>query len=259
MSQKDVPSGNEASAPDEADQTSVYDWSYFRKGATNILSIPATVLLSAFIGYGGITREAGLDLGPAAFSVPAIWALPSHLIMVAGIASGASILTIIVGTTLASMRMLPMTMALVPEIRTPRSRTWHLLLACTLVALTAWVHTLNVARTLPVRARLPYYVGFVTTLAACATLVTVVTYLIAGTLPPLLGAGLYFLTPLYFSVSIWATCRRRVEYLAAIIGFFSAPVIAMVWPSLTVLIAGVGGGLLAYLFHRFSGRKRALP
>ena len=96
--------------------SNIYDWSWFGRGAANLFSLPAIILISAFVGFGGLVREAGIPLSQLLFMIPAIWALPSHLILVAGIVSGASILTIAIAVTLASIRMLPMTMALIPGV-----------------------------------------------------------------------------------------------------------------------------------------------
>ena len=138
----------------------IYDWSWFWKGTAQVISLPSLILISAFIGFGGLAREAGITLGQLIFLVPTIWALPSHLILVSGIAAGAPLLAIVLAVALAAVRMLPMTMALVPEIRMPQSRRWHLLAVSNMVAITAWMHTLTKASTIPRAGRLPFFVGF---------------------------------------------------------------------------------------------------
>ena len=246
-----LPDRSPSPQSNDANSRSVYDWSWFWRGAANLASIPALILLTAFIGYGGVAREAGLPIGVAAFSVASIWALPSHLVMVAGIGAGTSLVALIFAVILVSVRLMPMTMALVPQIRAPGTRTWHLVLASTFVAVTAWVHTLQRAPELPPRARLPYFVGFAMTLATSCTIVTVITYLVAGTLPALVLAGLYFLTPLYFATSIWRTARGRAELAAVLFGFVLGPVFAIWRPDTNVLLAGLVGGLMAYGLHRW--------
>lgn len=239
------PNGSESRAP----VGSSYDWSYFKAGAKNLVSIPALILMSVFVGYGGISREAGLTLGQAAFSVPTIWAFPSHLLLVSGIASGASLLATFIAVTLASIRMMPMTMALMPEIRAPHSRWWHLLLVSNFVAITAWVHTLQKAPELPPRGRLPYFAGFAITLALTCTLITAITHLLAAGFPPLVRAGLYFLTPLYFAISIWRTARVRGEYIALFAGFALCPAMTILAPGSEILVSGIVGGAIGYTWH----------
>lgn len=243
-------------AVDGFDQSRRYDWSYAGKGVFNLFSVPAFVLLSMFIGYGSVARDAGMSLSHTAFSVLTIWALPSNLILVAGIASGASVVAIMIAIALASLRMMPMTIALLPEVRAPNTRRWHLYLISCLVAVTAWIHTLQVARDLPVQGRLPYFVGFAGTMLLGATVVSMITWEISGSLPKTALAGLYFLTPIYFAIAIWRSARFRAENLALILGFVLGPVLAVISPQANILLAGLSGGVLAYGFHRFTSRGR---
>ncbi|MEE9314339.1 MAG: AzlC family ABC transporter permease [Rhizobiaceae bacterium] len=235
--------------PQQQNSSSVYDWSWFARGAVNLFSLPALILLSAFISLGGLAREAGLSLGELLFMVPLIWALPSHLILVAGIVAQAPLPAIALAVGLASIRMMPMTMALVPVIKVEGSRSWHMLLASSLVSITAWVHTLAKAPNIPRRGRLPYFLGFAMTMMVVTTITSGIVYQLAATFPPLFMAGLYFLTPVYFACSIWKTSKVKAEYLALGLGFILGPIAALYFPQASILIGGVLGGCLAFLFH----------
>ena len=237
--------------------TGAYHWSWFAHGAANIISLPAIILMSVFVGYGGIAREAGLTLGQTAFSVPTIWAFPSHLLLVAGISSGASLIAVAFAVTLASIRMMPMTMALIPEIRTPRSRLWQLWAVSNFVAITAWVHTLQRAPELPREGRLPYFIGFAFTLSMASMLVASITFVLSAQFPVLLMASLYFLTPLYFAISIWRSSRYLGEYAALFAGLLLGPVLAMWTSDFNILLAGLLGGLIGYGVHRVQKAQRS--
>jgi predicted branched-subunit amino acid permease len=232
-----------------------YDWSWYVRGARNLFSLPALILLSAFVGFGGLAREAGLPLAHLVFLVPTIWALPSHLILLAGIVSGASLLAIAPAVALAAIRMMPMTMALIPEIRAPHTKRWHLLLVSNLVAITAWVHTLQKAKDIPRRGRLPYFVGFASTMALTTTIAAALVHQLAPSLPAAVMACLYFLTPIYFATTIWNTARVRAEHLALGLGFALGPVAVWLLPQASILIAGLTAGVIAYGIHRFTISK----
>jgi predicted branched-subunit amino acid permease len=234
----------------------IYDWSWFPRGMYNLFSLPAVILISAFIGFGGLAREAGLSLWQLIFIVPTIWALPSHLILVAGIVSGAPILAIVAAVALAAIRMLPMTMALIPEIRMPRSPTWHLLVVSNLIAITAWVHTLQRAPEIPREGRLPYFCGFASTMMVATTSAAALVHQLAAGFPPIVMAGLYFLTPLYFACSIWNTARFKAEHVALVVGFCLGPVFFVIVPQANILFAGLVGGLFAFAMHQFARWKR---
>ncbi|MEL6947817.1 MAG: AzlC family ABC transporter permease [Pseudomonadota bacterium] len=228
----------------------VYDWAWFARGALRVFSLPSLILCTAFIGFAGIVREIGIPFWEVMVMVPLIWALPSHLVLVAGIAAGASVFTIAPAVALAAMRMMPMTMALVPEIRAPGTKRWHLLAVSNLVAITAWVHTLQRAPSIPVAGRLPYFLGFALANVAAVTFTVAIVYTAAAVFPPLLMACLYFLTPLYFASSIWNSARFKAEHVALVLGFGLGPLAAFVVPQANILLAGVVGGVFAFLVHR---------
>ncbi|MDA8870535.1 AzlC family ABC transporter permease [Rhizobiaceae bacterium] len=234
----------------ERPPTSVYDWSWFTRGIAGFGTLPSLILVSAFVGFGGLTRDAGIPLAELIFMVPLIWALPSHLIVVAGIGTGASGIAVAVAVALASLRMMPMTMALVPEIRVPGTKRWHLLAVSNLVAITAWVNLMQRADNIPPRGRLPYFTGFGLTMVVASTTVAALTHELSAEFPTVLLAGLTFLTPIYFATSLWNASRFPAERLALAAGFVLAPLAYALAPQAMILIAGIGGGLLAYAARR---------
>ncbi len=70
---------------------------------------------------------------------------------------------------------------------------------------------------------------------------------------------LFFLTPVYFIASIWATARHSVVKVAFIIGVIAGPVFALIAPEFDILYAGIGGGTVAYLIDRFVFRRKIGP
>lgn len=235
----------------------VYDWSWFPKGAANLFSLPALILVSAFVGFGGLAREAGIPLAQLIFMVPTIWALPSHLVLVSGMVSNASLIAVALAVALASIRMMPMTMALLPEIRSPGSRQWHLFLVSNFVAVTAWLHTLEKAPEIPREGRLPYFVGFAATMMVTVTVVASVVHQLAAAFPPLMLAALYFLTPIYFATSIWSSMRANAERYALVFGLILGPAFHGLFPQTNILFAGVIGGVTAFAGHWFFSSRSA--
>lgn len=235
--------------PASAQVKGAYDWSWFLKGVLRLFSIPSLILISAFVGFGGLTREAGIPLWQLVFMVPTIWALPSHLLLVSGISLGTPILAVAAAVALAAIRMLPMTMALIPEIRTPHSKTWHLLAVSNMIAITAWVHTLQRAPEIPREGRLPYFTGFAAIMMVATTCAAALVHQLAAAFPVFVMAGLYFLTPLYFAISTWSTARVRAEHLALILGFCLGPLFYWIVPQANTLLAGLVAGLAAFATH----------
>jgi len=79
--------------------------------------------------------------------------------------------------------------------------------------------------------------------------------------PPVVAGLLFFLTPVYFIASIWATGRQSVVKVAFVVGVVAGPLLATLVPGFDILIAGLGGGTLAYLFDRYAirGGKAQAP
>ena len=77
-----------------------------------------------------------------------------------------------------------------------------------------------------------------------------VGYYLAAGVPPLLAAGLLFLTPISFLMSTVRNSRQLADRLAFALGLVIGPVLAYNNVGLDLLWTGVAGGLLAYGFDR---------
>lgn len=241
--------------PAHADAAS-FRW--FLQGARGIFSLPAFILMTSFVGFSAFALESGVSRGEAMFMTAAIWALPAKMILIGMMASGANVLAVFLAVTLSSIRMMPMVASLVPELRGSRTPTWLLLVLSHFVAITAWVFAMGSLKDIPREARVSYFAGFGLTLVAVNTVLVGLSYGIVSTFPPAVAGILFFLTPVYFVGSIWASARHSVVKIAFVIGVISGPLLAVVTPGFDILIAGIGGGTLAYLIDRFVVRRRAI-
>jgi len=65
------------------------------------------------------------------------------------------------------------------------------------------------------------------------------------------------MTPIYFFLSLLATARTNSDYLALALGSMLGPVFHVLTPGFDLLLGGVAGGTIAYVFGRH--RRRELP
>lgn len=228
------------------------------EGARGIVSLPAFILAFAFVGFAGIAREAGFTAPETMFMVFTIWALPAHLVLVDGITAGAGILTVALGVSLSSMRLMPMVMSLAPHMKAGGTSWLARLAASHFVAVTSWVYTIERLDSIPRHRLAAFYFGLSVPLTIIVTLVAGTMHVLAATLPPVLVAAIYFMTPLYFAMSLLKTARGVADRLALPIGFLLGPALTPVLPQVSTLVAGVGGGLLAYALGRLIGKRRAV-
>ncbi len=234
----------------------VRQWPWFLRGVRGILSPPALILMSAFVGFCGFAFEAGIPLGQTIFLTAAIWALPGQLVLIGAILAGASLPATALAVALSSMRLMPMVASLIPVIRTPSTPTWLLLFLSHFVAVTAWVFTMQNIHTVPREARVAFFAGFALTVSAANILLVAVWYGMISQLPAMLAGALFFLTPVYFLTSIWATARNPEVQYAMIFGICLGPLFHMADPTLGLLFAGIVGGTLAFAVERLMSRSR---
>ena len=232
----------------EPPQHSWFFW--FVRGMSGIVTVPALILMVTFVGFGVLCRESGLTLGQAMFITASVWALPSQVVLVGSIASGASLLVTWIAVALSAVRLTPMVAAWVPLVRQPGMPRWRLLALSHFVAITAWVWSFLKLPTLPRSARIPYFAGFAVILSVCNIAVTAASFLLAGALPIKAAAALFFLTPIYFLTALSAAARIAAERYALAIGLALGPLLNWLDVGLDLLWAGLGGGTLAWLAGR---------
>ena len=223
---------------------------WFLTGMMGIFSLPASILMLSFVGFCAFTAQAGVPVEQVVFMVGAVWALPAKVILVTAILGGANVLTAFIAVTLSSIRLMPMVAALVPEIRTEKTPTWLLLFLSHFVAITAWVFAMERVQSVPRERRIVFFAGFGITLVLTNMVLVAVVYRFVAEFPPLVAGCLFFLTPVYFLVSIWNSARHPVIYVALVVGLIAGPVFYWLAPEFDILLAGVGDGTAAWLAER---------
>jgi predicted branched-subunit amino acid permease len=187
----------------------------------------------------------------AVFMTGIVWALPAKVVLVGAVISGASLPAATFAVALSSVRLMPMVVALVPELRGPGTRRWVLYLLSHCVAVTSWVLAMERLPKVPRDMRTTYYAGLGSTLVLVNMAVVALVYLIADDLPPVVMAALFMLTPMYFLTSLWGSARERAGHVAMVLGLVLGPIMHMLAPGFDLLIAGILGGGGAYLIHRW--------
>lgn len=230
---------------------------WFLRGIAQIASIPVLILVSAFVGFSGLAKESGITLPEAVFMTGAIWALPAKVVLIGAIGAGSSLPGAAFAVTLSSVRLMPMVVSIVPEMRGSRTRRLTLLILSHFVAVTAWVVAMERFRHVPRDMRTTFFAGLGMMLVVTNMGVVTAVYLLSASLPEMVFAALFFLTPMYFLTSLWGSARDRSGHFAMITGLALTPLAHWISPDYDLLLAGIGGGLVAYLGYR-AARKREL-
>ena len=226
------------------------------RGVIEAPSVPAVVLFASFLGFGALAREFGLTLGQSVFVTVSVWALPGQVVMVDELAKGAFLAAAALAVTLTAVRLLPLVATLIPYLRDERTPLWLQFWMSHYMAITVWVESMRRLPPLPRGVRVPYYLGFATSLVLFNIVATIVGYELAAAVPRDVAAMLLFLTPIYFFLSLIAAAQGHADRLALLFGLILGPVFYLLMPGIDLMITGLVAGTLAYGGGRWlSGRQ----
>jgi predicted branched-subunit amino acid permease len=229
----------------------------FLAGArTAVKSVLSYVIFGTFIGYGALCHDLGFSLVWGWVSTALVWAGPAQVIIVSTIGSGAAPIESAIAVSLSGMRLLPMVAALLPVVRSPLTRWYHLIMPAHFTAASMWVEGLRAAPGLPRASRITFCNGLGATMMLVALIGTLVGYEMASKLPPLFAAAVLFLTPMSFLVSVARNSRELLDKLALVFGLVLAPLAAYFEIDLALLVAGLAAGTLAYIADRIWKARR---
>jgi predicted branched-subunit amino acid permease len=202
-----------------------------------------------YVGFGALAHDLGFGVDWALLSTVLIWAAPAQVILVSALGSGGALIEAAIGVGLSAIRLMPMTVSVLPLLKRPGVRTRLLLLPAHFTAVSVWVEGLRLLPMQPRQCRIAFYNGLGTGLILSALTATTLGFYLAGRLPVLFAAALLFLTPMSFIVSV-SQNSRLMDRLALALGLAIAPVLASAKIELDLLWTGILGGTLAYLLHR---------
>jgi predicted branched-subunit amino acid permease len=222
----------------------------FLRGVRAAMAVPGAVLTASFFGFGAFAHASGFDLTQLAFAA-GIFALPGQVVLADEMAAGAGLAAIFLAVTLTAVRLLPMTVAIMPLLREDRTPLWQQLLVSHFVAVSVWVEAMRRMPELERPERIPFCFGMATVLLPSVVTAALAGHIAAGAVPPVLSAGLMFLTPIYFLLSTLAAARERIDLLAIGAGLVLGPVFFLYAPGFDLLLTGLIGGTLAFGVDRW--------
>jgi predicted branched-subunit amino acid permease len=219
-------------------------------------SVLAYVLIGTYVGIAALGHDFGFSLWWVAASTVLVWAGPAQVILISALAAGATPVETALAVGLSSARLLPMVISLLPLIKTPQTRGRELVLPAHLTAISMWIESLRLLPTWPRATRIPFANGLGVGFMLAAQVGTVLGFYLAAALPPILTAGLLFLTPMSFLISTTRNCRLVSDWLALAFGIVLGPVLAAWQVGLDLLWTGIVAGTVAYGVGRL---RRARP
>jgi predicted branched-subunit amino acid permease len=219
-------------------------------------SVFALVLTGAYISIGALAHDTGFSLLWVTVSTVLVWAAPAQVIIISSLGAGAAPLEAAIAVCLSGIRLLPMVVALLPVLKSARTRLHDLILPAHFTAVSVWVETLRLAPQWPRENRVAFGNGLGSGLMIVSLLATVVGYSLAAALPRIAVAAMLFLTPMSFLVSMLRANRLLSDRLAYVFGLVLGPVFAWQAIGLDLLWTALIGGSAAYAIHRLREKLR---
>jgi predicted branched-subunit amino acid permease len=241
--------GQDGMTAPPAPPTSVLS-AYLAGLAATWTSVFSYVLFGTYIGIGALAHDFGFTAVWALASTIVVWAGPAQVILISTLGGGASLIEVAIAVGLSSVRLLPMVVALLPMLKRPDTRLWKLILPAHFTAVSMWVEALRLLPTVPREGRIAFCNGLGTGYSITACTATVTGFYLAARLPPLMSAGLLFLTPLAFFMSTLRNSRMLIDRLAFALGLVLGPLFAYWQVGLDLMWSGIAAGSAAYLTHR---------
>lgn len=220
-------------------------------------SLMCLVLFGTMAGIGALAHDTGFSLMWLIVSSLVIWAGPAQIILMVTLANGASLAQAAIAVALSGIRLTPMVVALLPQLRGAKTRKRDLILPAHFTAVTFWVETMRAIPHIPRDMRIAFCNGFGTALAAGATGASIVGFLLADHLPPLFGLAILFLAPVVFLMSMAKGARVLQDWLALGFGVVATPLAGLLNTGIDLLIGAIVAGTLAYGIGLFATQERA--
>ena len=225
----------------------------YRRGFRDALGAPVLLLFASFLGFGSLVHAADLSFFAAFVSTIITFALPGQIVVIELFATGATLAVIALAVALTNVRLLPMTVSLMPHFGAVAR--WKRYALAHLIAVTGWVQAMSVFAATPPAERFPYYVGFSHALLLSTILGTTIGFGLAGGLPAPVSLGLIMVNPIYFLLMLSRNLAVPAHAWAMGLGAVCGPLFYMVSPDWGLLATGIVAGTAGFLI----GARRSVP
>lgn len=221
----------------------------YKKAARDAFGFPCVMLLASMTGFGSLANESGFSLSMALSFTAGMWGLPGQIALIELHAAGTSILFVILASSLANARFMPMAVSFLPLIKPGVKNFGWMFVLVQLLSINSWAAGQRAFPQIHPEMRARYYICFALICMTAGLIGTIIGFYGIGALPRPAALGLIFLNPLFFALIISGTSQRPA-IMAIIFGIPLGPIFHMLSPDWGILATGLVGGSLAFWIHQ---------
>lgn len=217
------------------------------RGARDAFGVPLLLVGGGMAGFGALAHDIGYAAWEALLASVIVWALPAQVVSADLYAAGADLAAIAIAAALASMRFFPMAVALLPTFGGRAGGRFGNIVQSQLMSATSWAFMMRATAPRDPGPRVAYHTAFTLSALTIGAVGTTAGYFGAASLPGAIGLGLLFMNAAFFMILL-VDSRNRQALLAVGLGALLCAPIHAVLPEASLLLAGVAGGTLAFVF-----------
>ena len=219
------------------------------RAISDVMGAPILIIATQKAGFATLALEVGFDGWMILICTVGVWGLPGQVVMAEYQAAGAGLFAIVLASSMANARFLPMCVSFLPLIRDGVKSTVFMVLMGHMLSLNSWASCQRRFPTITPELRRRYFLIFATILISFAVIGALAGIIAAGDIPLWAYTALLMVNPIFFAL-VFLGMRGRMVVTALIIGAVLGPLLHLLTPEWGLLIAGVGGGTLAFILFR---------
>ena len=223
---------------------------FFKKGIKDSCGIPLIGLGLSMFTFGAYLKSSEFNLLQSFLSTFFAFALPGQFVMAETLISGGNLINIFFAVLFTNARLFPMTMHIIPTIRSKKINKWKFYIICHFIAVTAWINYLPVYKKISFHNRYHYFAGLGGALWLGLVLCTILGFLFSTLLSYKLLIGLVFFNPMYFLLMTVKNLVNKKLIVVFFLSLISAPILYMFLNDWGIIISGLVSGSLGYFWFR---------
>ena len=223
---------------------------FFINGIKDAFGTPLIGLGLSMLTFGAYLKSSNFSLLQSFLSTFFAFALPGQFVMAETIISGGNLVNVFLAVLLTNARLFPMTMNIIPTLKSDKVSKWKYYVICHFIAVTAWINYISVYKSINKSNRFLYFFGLGGALWLGSVVCTVVGFLFSSLLSYQLLIGLIFLNPMYFLLMTVKNLKSKRLLAVFIFSILFSPILYFYLKDWGIILSGLASGSIGYLIFK---------